>query len=261
MNTTHFNPIKTLLQIVLHLYYKIRLPLRSGSKWRAKQHTDLMWLLPIKTSIGLLRYGHKSMSQHRQDLFVLSQLNFKRNGFFVEFGATNGIALSNSHLLEHEFGWNGILAEPATYWHQALQKNRKCHIETDCVWRDSVSTLTFHEVDNPELSTIGEYGVADFHHDARKNKRVYEVRTISLEDMLVKFGAPHTIDFLSIDTEGSEFEILNSFNFDKYRFNVIICEHNFTPARELIFSLLTQHGYVRKFESLSDVDDWYVCVE
>jgi hypothetical protein len=52
----------------------------------------------------------KSRAQLGQDLFVLSELNLKRNGFFVEFGATNGVDLSNTALLEREFGWNGILA-------------------------------------------------------------------------------------------------------------------------------------------------------
>ena len=52
-----------------------------------------------------------------QHLFDLSELEFKRNGFFVEFGAANGIDLSNTYLLETEFSWTGILAEPATYGH------------------------------------------------------------------------------------------------------------------------------------------------
>lgn len=54
----------------------------------------------------LLQYLGKSKSQIRQDLFVLSHLGFKKNGFFVEFGATDGLRFSNSHLMEKEFGWS-----------------------------------------------------------------------------------------------------------------------------------------------------------
>ena len=72
-------------------------------------------------------------SQLKQDLFVLLETGFKRGGYFVEFGATNGIDLSNTYLLEREFGWTGILAEPATAWHEALQRNRNAIIDTDCV--------------------------------------------------------------------------------------------------------------------------------
>ena len=76
--------------------------------------------------------------------------------------------------------------------------------------------------------------------------------------ILDKYNAPEIIDYLSIDTEGSEFEILKNFDFGKYKFNVITCEHNFTPVREKIFKLLSENGYLRKYSDLSKWDDWYV---
>jgi hypothetical protein len=79
--------------------------------------------------------------------------------------------------------------------------------------------------------------------------------------MLGKYNAPKTIEYLSIDTEGSEYEILSGFNFSKYDFRVITCEHNFSPQREKISSLLTEKGYLRLFERISDFDDWYVRAE
>ena len=153
----------------------------------------------------------KSKSQIKQDLFVLAELDFKRHGFFVEFGATNGIDLSNSYLLESEFEWKGILAEPAKCWHDALIKNRTCSIETNCVWRDSNSILDFNEAASAELSTISTYGASDSHCLSREVGTNYQVGTISLLDLLDKYNAPRQIDYLSIDTEGSEFEILSSF--------------------------------------------------
>jgi hypothetical protein len=80
---------------------------------------------------SLLKFYSHSKSQLRQDLFVLSSLAFKKNGFFIEFGATNGIDLSNTHLMEKKFNWTGILAEPARCWHKDLSKKRNCNIETD----------------------------------------------------------------------------------------------------------------------------------
>lgn len=64
---------------------------------------------------------------------MLYRAKFKQNGFFVEFGATNGIDLSNTYLLETEFGWNGILAEPDKYWHTSLIANRTAIIDIRCV--------------------------------------------------------------------------------------------------------------------------------
>ncbi|WP_431237360.1 FkbM family methyltransferase [Mycolicibacterium aichiense] len=205
-----------------------------------------------------LEYLPKSQSQYRQDLFVLSQLDFTNGGFFVEFGATDGIGLSNTYLLEKEFGWTGILAEPARTWHTALRSNRTATIETRCVWKDSDSMLDFNEVDNAGLSTIASYSDIDLHQPARRHGTAYTVATISLSDLLEKHNAPKVIDFLSIDTEGSEFEILSSFDFSKHSFRVITCEHNHTPMRGEIFKLLTDNGYRRVFPEISFNDDWYV---
>ena len=196
-------------------------------------------------------------SQFGQDLFVLNELNFKKNGFFVEFGATNGINGSNTYLLENKFNWRGILAEPAKIFYDELNKNRKCFIETNLVWKNSKSRLLFHEDFAGGLSTIKKF--IDHDTQIRKKNKEYILETISLNDLLVKYNAPKIIDYLSIDTEGSEFNILNNFDFNKYKFRIITSEHNFTPNKNKIHKLLTKNGYVKKHSSLvSFVDDWYV---
>ena len=200
----------------------------------------------------------KSKSQLNQDMFVLAELGFKKDGYFVEFGATNGVDLSNTYLMETELGWTGILAEPAHVWRDDLHKNRKCHIDTDCVWFESGKTLRFTEPEAAELSTINVFAGLDEHAAARFFGKKYEVNTISLVDLLNKYSAPKEIDYLSIDTEGSEFEILNAFDFDAYKIKVITCEHNYTPMREEIYKLLTSKGYTRKYTEFSNFDDWYV---
>ena len=212
--------------------------------------TDAAWLLSD------IDKSH-SKAQLYQDVVVLLATNFKKNGYFVEFGATNGIDLSNTYLLEKKYGWKGILAEPAKIWHDDLSKNRNVHIEFSCVWKASNEIVTFNMVENAELSTISEFNDRDFHSEARKNGSSYDVETISLEDLLKKHDSPKQIDYLSIDTEGSEFEILNNFDFNKYDISIITCEHNFTRDREDIFRLLTANGYTRRFTGLSKWDDWY----
>jgi FkbM family methyltransferase len=224
---------------------------------RTNSAIDIILQLPEEHSAKLLRSARESKSQLLQDLFVLSELDFKREGFFVEFGATNGVDLSNTFLLEKHFGWSGILAEPCKAWHAALRKNRTCHIETACVWRESNSVVTFNAADLGELATIDLFSSSDRHAESRKTGTKYNVNTISLQDLLEKYGAPREIDYLSIDTEGSELEILRNFDFNKYRFKVITVEHNFTPQRDELLTLLTNSGYTRKCVEVSEFDDWY----
>ena len=101
--------------------------------------------------------AEKSRAQLKQDIFVLLETGFKCGGYFVEFGATNGVDLSNSWLLEKVFGWTGILAEPATIWHDDLKQNRTAIIETRCVWSQSGVTLDFTMADAPEFSTLSTF--------------------------------------------------------------------------------------------------------
>lgn len=202
---------------------------------------------------------NKSKSQLKQDLFVLSETKYKTGGFFVEIGATNGVDLSNTHLLETEFEWEGILAEPAIVWAKQLLENRPtASIETLCIWKDSNSSLIFNQTDFSELSTISDFSDKDFHANSRGKGIHYKVDTISLNDLLKKYNAPQNIDYLSIDTEGSEYAILSAFDFTIYNIKIITVEHNYTPQRELIFNLLTSNGYTRKHTNISDFDDWYI---
>ena len=223
---------------------------------------ELSYLIDQKFREKYFEHLPHSRSQNRQDLFVLSELSFKVNGFFVEFGATNGIDLSNTYLMESRLGWNGILAEPAKVWHPEILINRKSHIELDCVWKSTGEKLHFNEVtggkEKSVLSTIDSFSEIDNHRNQRKSGSKYQVNTISLIDLLVKYNAPREIDYLSIDTEGSEYEILNAFDFDAFDIKIITCEHNYTPARERIYNLLTSNGYERKLEGFSLFDDWYV---
>ncbi len=202
----------------------------------------------------------QSPSQNFQDLFVLFVLDNKREGFFVEFGAANGLYISNSLLLERRMGWNGILAEPARSWKAILQASgRRATIDTRCVWSRSGEALTFNDTEDAMIATVNAFSDVDSHSAERVTGKRYEVETISLTDLLDFHNAPKVVDYLSIDTEGSELVILETFDFEKYQFNVITVEHNYTETeRAGLFSLLTAKGYVRVFESFSGADDWYV---
>jgi len=246
-----------LLKYLIYIYYKFSIPKTTGKFDRAANDARLLLSLPKKNLVKGFLVLTKSKAQLRQDLMVLSSLNFKRDGFFVEFGATNGVDLSNSFLLEKNYGWKGILAEPAKIWHSSLTKNRTSHIELDCVWSESNASIVFNEVSEPEISTISLFNELDEHSEKRKLGLSYQVNTISLHDLLKKYDAPFEIDFLSIDTEGSEYEILKAFDFSTYNIKIICCEHNFTPMRNKINALLSASGYERRYEECSMIDDWF----
>ena len=98
-----------------------------------------------------------------QDIFAALVLDEKDDGFFVEFGATDGVAGSNTFLFERRFGWDGLLAEPPRVWHTRLAGNRHCRISHECVWMESGQTLQFHEVADAGFSTLQDYAGRDRH--------------------------------------------------------------------------------------------------
>jgi FkbM family methyltransferase len=199
-----------------------------------------------------------SRGQLKQDIIALALCGFKRDGYFVEFGAANGVMLSNTHLLEKSFGWTGILSEPMPDYHDGLRKNRQCIIDTRCVWAKSGETITFLAAEFGLLSTIATFVNSDMHAHRRKNGREILVETVTLGDLLKQHDAPKFIDFLSVDTEGSELDILSCFPFDDYKFKFICIEHNHTENREKIRELMAQNGYRSLFNALSQSDDFFI---
>lgn len=200
----------------------------------------------------------RSRSQFLQDLWVAWELGSPTGGYFVEFGATNGVKFSNSWYLEHELGWRGICAEPGRGWYPALRDNRSCHVDERCVWIETGRTLTFNQPEIAAHATIDSFWDSDMHAASRRDGQRYPVVTVSLDDLLAFWKAPRRIDYLSIDTEGSELDILQHFDFDAHDVRLITVEHNYTENRQPICDLLAAKGYQRKFETLSNVDDWYV---
>ena len=209
----------------------------------------------VNFCLGNINLSH---ARNLQDLWVAHETKGMRDGFFVEFGATDGVSGSNSFMLEQELGWRGILAEPARGWHVALRANRSGPIDLRCVWARTGERLTFNETDDAVYSTIDRFSDGDGHALQRANGTRYEVETISLIDLLSVHNAPKRIDYLSIDTEGSEAVILEAFDFAAYEPQLITVEHNRSSQRERLFALLSAKGYVRRLENLSAADDWYV---
>lgn len=200
----------------------------------------------------------ETYSQLGQDLWVLEDSKYLFGGYFVDFGATDGKTINNTYLLEKNFGWIGILSEPNPKYHKILRKNRPdSTIDHRLVFSRTGEILKF--ILHDDLSTIAGYGQDDEHHEARKTGEICSVLSISLYDLLEKYKAPRVIDYLSIDTEGSEYDILEAFfhNPNPYGFIIdrITVEHNYTAQREKIKNLLENFGYERVKEQ--KWDDFY----
>jgi FkbM family methyltransferase len=204
----------------------------------------------------VIEAAKRSPSQFLNEIFCLLLNRGKRDGFFVEFGACDGRLISNTWILESEFGWGGILAEPNPSWHDALKSNRSCVIDTRCVWTETGSKLQFAEFNNDDYNTQSRV------ISATDNKRdlvsgLYEVETISLLDLLRQHGAPTKIDFMSIDIEGGEADVLRTFPFGEYQVDFLCVEQH--GENELkVKEILESSGYKQILKDASGHDGFYV---
>ena len=196
-----------------------------------------------------------SYSQLGQDTKVYDFYKGKTEGYFVEVGAYDGIALSNTYAFE-KLGWKGICCEPLPSRFADLGRNRTAHCCNQAVYHTTGLSVSFDiEGDAGMLSGISSN--LDAHkHVVNKNKKTVTMQTISLNDLLSKFEAPSFIEYLSLDTEGSEYEILRNLDFNKWQFGIIDVEHNYVePRRTMIKQLLCNNGYT--YLGPNEFDDSY----
>ncbi len=196
-----------------------------------------------------------SYSQMNQDLKCLEFFDNKKEGFFVDIGAHNGIELSNTYLLEKDYNWNGICVEPIKSVFKKLEKNRNCKCKNVGIY-DTKGEIEFSIIEGyfEMLSGISESinhhkGIVDTHC-----KKI-TIPTITFTELLDECQAPPVMDFLSLDSEGSELKILKGLDHEKYKFRYITLEHNYTPLREEIRKFLITKGY--EYVSENSHDDIY----
>jgi FkbM family methyltransferase len=201
----------------------------------------------------LLKQLTASKSEYCQDLWVLASTNSKKKGYFVEFGASNGIDASNTWLLEKKFEWKGVLAEPSKSNFEILSRNRNCELDSRVVWDQSNEQLVFSEREENYLSSVKS-------EDNRGGVRdEYLVTSVSLNDLLDEHEAPKIIDYVSIDVEGSELRILESFFKEKkYEVKLFSVEHNWRKDKDRILELMRLNNYENVFAHLSHRDLFFI---
>jgi len=201
-----------------------------------------------------------SFSQLKQDVEVLEIYNNLKNGFFIEIGANDGIKYSNTYLLEKYYNWKGICIEPIPSLFNTLCKNRPNSICCkNAVYNQSNLNMLFN-ISNTNTLLSGmhnHYDNANIKNIVDSDKEQILVKTITLNDLLIKYNSPKFIHYLSLDTEGTELEILQSVDFSKYTFGLIDIEHNFIePKRSQIRELLVLNGY--NYRRQNKFDDCYI---
>ena len=186
-------------------------------------------------------YTTKWFSQLRQDELVYQLLRNKRNGYFIDLAANDAIRISNTFALEHYHGWDGIVIEPnPIYWSGLAYRN--CTVVAAVIGQETGIEMKFKFPKSKPAPQGGLVGPAFDNHDTGNNNDEDEMRyTITLSDIFRKFDTPSVIDYFSLDIEGAETFVMETFPFDQYRINVLTVER----ADQRLCELLQHNEYVQ----------------
>ncbi len=200
-------------------------------------------------------------SQEGQDKFIVERLfNNMRNGVFMDIGAHDGITFSNTYYLEKELGWSGIAVEPLPGVFDRLKVNRACIALNGCI-SDTPGEKKLLMLDGYAEMLSGVVDKFDQRHLARiekalnrfgGNKQYISVPAYTFNDLVKQYGV-RRIDYLSLDVEGGEYDILRSIDFDCVAIEVISVENNYW--RGSFRRLLRKHSY--KLVAIASGDEIY----
>ena len=206
----------------------------------------LHWAIKRKQRKRNIRSG--GYSQYGQDVTVFDLLGKPAHGVFLDIGANDGRSFSNSLFFE-ERGWTGVCVEPHPAVFEALTRNRSGPMANACI-ADKDTVVNFLVVDGPGNMLSGIADFMDVHHMQRieraiaqngGSKRTVRIEALSPMTLCNRFNIQQ-VDYLSIDTEGCELNILKLFDFAKVPVRIIGVENG--SRSSAICRYLTTQGYI-----------------
>ncbi len=188
-------------------------------------------------------YGENGQDKYVYEHFFINN----PAGFFIDIGAHEGILYSNTCFFENQLKWKGICFEPNPVSYEKLIRNRNSVCLQKCISNEKgMKQFVSHPtswvsglLDKYSEQHAKKWGVQNVIAD--HSAQVISVDCCLLNDILEQYKI-YEVDFLSIDTEGGELEILKSIDYSKYNIKVIVVENIYHDFEYRCF--LESQGYV-----------------
>lgn len=212
-------------------------------------------ILRIPIPIFIKKYLKKYYGKQSLDKKIEKFLNY-RNGFYIELGAHDGITQSNTFYYEKNKNWKGILIEPTKHIFEKCIKNRSkknFFYNSACVsstFKEKKIKLTYSNLKTFSNKYLDKKLQTDYlsKPEIYRGEKVFTffIKAQTMNSILKDANAPKIIDFLSLDTEGSEFEVLNGIDFGVYKFRYILIETNYFNKISM-FLEKKNYKFIKKF--------------
>jgi len=194
------------------------------------------------------KYGPKLYSQHNEELIIRDFFSDRRDGFFIDIGASHYQTNSTTYYLEKNLDWSGIAVDAICDYGKDYEVYRKrtrffCFFVSD---RSDQEADLYINLDNKRVST-GDSRLAK----RRGQYNLIKVPSVTLNDLLSRLGIVR-FDFLSMDVEFGEPAALAGFDIDRYRPS-LVCIEAHRKVRQAILEYFRVHRY-RRLEQYDFVD-------
>ncbi len=187
-------------------------------KWIPQKYKNLI-------SNDAFPYRNNSYSQEGEDIIIDKLLNYKKSGFYIDIGAHHPIKYSNTYIF-YKRGWNGINIDAMPDSMNEFIITRPNDINLQAAISNENTTLTFYIFNEPALNTLNsEEAKSKDNKNGYKIIKEIKLDTVKLSEILdIHLKKNQEIDFISVDTEGNDLNVLKSNDWEKYRPKFVLVE-------------------------------------
>jgi len=185
-----------------------------------------------------------SYSQKQEDILIGKFFNNKKTGFYIDIGANDPIKMNNTYRF-YKIGWRGILIEPHPKKFTKITETRPQDLKLKIGIGLKEGIIPYYEANPDSYST---FSLKEIEHYLKDNIEIINTRQVLIEPLsfILDKYCNKPIDFLSIDTEGFDLDVLKSNNWDKYRPKLICIE---TDKGKPINEFMKTIGYKESFNN------------
>jgi len=180
----------------------------------------------LRVAIQWDRHQRVSWSQEGEDIILARLFEGQRRGFYVDIGAHHPLRYSNTQLF-YRRGWRGINIDAMPGSMKPFRRSRGRDINLEIGVAAEERVLEFHTFDEPALNTFSQHTVFDMHRGMPLSspKGRLPVKVLPLSSILEQhLPEGQRIDFLNVDAEGLDYEILASNDWRRFRPRVVLAE-------------------------------------
>lgn len=211
------------------------------------------YIKPIQINL-LQSAGRRIYAQEGEDIIIERMLGSKKSGFYIDIGAHHPYRFSNTYYF-YKKGWSGINIEPNPELFKYFKQSRKRDINLNIGLSSKPQELKYYYFDEPAMNTFSSTAIDHIRASGHRLLHTAMIPTTTLTLALQPYTLPAEIDFMTIDAEGLDYDIIQSNDWSRINPKLILIETKAESLRELLESEVTQYLATKHYIPVSKLNN------